>query len=609
MNQMMKPLLTYSRLRQITGDLIRASVAVRGQQRLLSSMSNKRITRLRSELSVSETELKSSGNESLLKTRLVNRNPRNLEQMLFEYKPLGYELDVPDRTYWNKIVFDTSGKHLTASIVHNSGRIIVSASTKEAAIGQQLKSSRGVAAATSLGQVLAMRALESGVLQVFVGVEYESDQSLKAKAFLTALKDNGLVRTAVGTFVGHLTAYGGKDVTQFLGIPYAEPPIGSLRFKRPVPYRTSNQLKANRWPNPCLQRDNHLQLNNYNFSEDCLYLNIWSPRVQLWPNVTHKPVVVLIHTGAFMFGSASEATYNGVVLSALGDVIVVTFNYRLNVYGFLYTGTESVTANAGMYDQMLAIQWVAQHIRNFGGDPNRVTLVGQSTGALSVGFHILSPISNKLFSRAVLISGSPLEHRWLSEPEMAKQFWINYAKDVNCMTGREESMNSIALKCLQKVNRNRLPAMSDIKRYSMDPFIVSAPVVFDSHFNTKLNETLKTLNSNISILFGYTDDEGSWMLSLQDNQRFGPQSQQNMTFNDTVSKLNEFLLKIKSNTEFEINVISTTTDRHVFEGIVSSVSNGLINEWINYFSDYFLLRTTKRFLDINLMKGNNEYCG
>ncbi|CAG2180734.1 unnamed protein product, partial [Oppiella nova] len=232
-----------------------------------------------SDLEVSESELHSNGNESVVKTRLVNRNPRNLEQLLFDKKPLGYELDLPQRTFWNKIVFESGGKHLTAKIVHNSGRVVVSASTRETAVGQQLKSSSGVSAATSLGHVLALRAIESGILEVFVGIEYESNESLKVKAFLSALKANGLVLeeqpsterstelntnevlvpTSVGAFVGNLVTFGDKSVSVFLGIPYAKPPLGSLRFKPPVPLTEStHRVSANRWPNPCLQKDNHL---------------------------------------------------------------------------------------------------------------------------------------------------------------------------------------------------------------------------------------------------------------------------------------------------------------------------------------------------------------
>ncbi|CAG2175754.1 unnamed protein product, partial [Oppiella nova] len=235
----------------------------------------------------------------------------------------------------------------------------------------------------------------------------------------------------------------------------------------------------------------------------------------------------------------------------MGDLIVITINYRLNLYGFLYTGAHSIATNAGMYDQMLALQWIRQHIHHFGGDPSRVTLIGQSTGAQSVGFHILSPISSRLFNSAILISGSPLERRWLSAPDNAKQFWMSYAKDVECL-GTEVSINAKVVNCLLKLNRNQLLSMTDIKRYTVDPFVVSAPVVIDQQFNSDLS-LQAPISGNISVLFGYTDDEGSWGLALEDRHRFGPTVPQNMTFNETLIKLKEFVQKIKSNTDNQID--------------------------------------------------------
>ena len=350
-----------------------------------------------------------------------------------------------------------------------------------------------------------------------------------------------IVSTSVGTFVGSTLLYGDRQVSVFLGIAYAKAPIGSLRFKRPVPTdrNASHVFEAKRWPNPCLQKDNHLQLNNYNFSEDCLYLNIWSPNT----TATH-PVVVLIHTGAFLFGSASEATYNGHVLSATADVVVVTFNYRLSVYGFLYA--DDVDSNPGMYDQVLALKWINENIDNFGGDPNRVTLLGQSTGAQAIGLHILSPLSGQLFQSVVMFSGSPLLQTWLSDSKTAKEFWLKYAKEVNCSTNKM-SLSNKSLKCLSELDRNSLPSMTDCKRYSVDPFVVTVPVVIDNDFTIK--DPIKNLKDrNISVLFGYTDDEGSWLLALDDQQKYGPKSVQNMSWNEAKNELKRLLGKIKSNT-------------------------------------------------------------
>ncbi len=368
------------------------------------------------------------------------------------------------------------------------------------------------------------------------------------------LIDRILVKTYNGEIAGIKGKYNEKDVAIFLGIPYALPPIDSLRFKKPVPVSKWNKtLDANRWPNPCLQKDNNLRLNNYNFSEDCLYLNIWSPKI-LSNDTKLRPVLVLIHTGAFLFGSASEITYNGLVLSSLGDVIIVTFNYRINLYGFLYTGSKEVAPNAGMYDQVLALQWINQNIEYFGGDSKRITIFGQSTGSLSVGLHILSPITRDLFRNAIMLSGSPLQHIWLSEPETAKQYWIRYTKEVNCNNG--ENISNKVLDCVKRLERNYLPAMVDAKRYSVDPFVVIAPVVLDNEFYSR-NPIEMLINGdfkkNFSLLFGYTNDEGSWMLALENKKKFGPKAIQNMSLEEGFNELKMNVEKIKSNTRHAID--------------------------------------------------------
>ncbi len=135
----------------------------------------------------------------------------------------------------------------------------------------------------------------------------------------------------------------GKDVNVFLGIPYAEPPTGELRFKKPLPVKQSAQIiDATEWPNPCFQIPMLPQnFNNKNFSEDCLYLNIWSPLISDTSDEL-KPVMFWIHGGALLIGSSVEYYFNGEVLSTKGDVVVVTINYRskfmfkTNLFQFFY---------------------------------------------------------------------------------------------------------------------------------------------------------------------------------------------------------------------------------------------------------------------------------
>lgn len=166
---------------------------------------------------------------------------------------------------------------------------------------------------------------------------------VKPKASVPIRTNTIVVKTDVGSFVGVKSKQNRVTVGTFLGIPYAKPPVDLLRFKAPVEIKFENQtIESLQWPNPCFQPDNRLQLFNSNFSEDCLYLNIWTP---VSKTKQLKPVLVLIHTGAFIFGSSSEVTYNGIELSSWADIVVVTFNYRLNFYGFFYYGTNEGKLN------------------------------------------------------------------------------------------------------------------------------------------------------------------------------------------------------------------------------------------------------------------------
>merc|ERR1712180_553682 len=116
--------------------------------------------------------------------------------------------------------------------------------------------------------------------------------------------------------------------------------------------------------------------------------------------------MVWIHGGGVVAGSAVQTDYNGIPLAALGDVIVVTINYRLNVFGFLTTGDEALPGNLGLMDQIKALEWIKENIGAFGGDSNRITIFGESAGSASVNFHMISPRSRGLFNRAVLQSGT-----------------------------------------------------------------------------------------------------------------------------------------------------------------------------------------------------------
>ncbi|XP_063826463.1 neuroligin-3-like [Ostrinia nubilalis] len=200
------------------------------------------------------------------------------------------------------------------------------------------------------------------------------------------------------------TSTGRGEYYSFKGIPYAEPPVGNLRFKDPIPHKPWTGLREALVHGPrCVQFDRLIFGTYLPGSEDCLFLNVYTP--DLTPEKP-LPVMFYIHGGAFMTGSGNSLVY-GPDFIMDKKVILVTTNYRLDALGFLKLDTKDVPGNAGLKDQNLALKWVHDNIHKFGGDPNEVTLIGQSAGSASVTYHMMSPMSKGLFKRAIALSGVP----------------------------------------------------------------------------------------------------------------------------------------------------------------------------------------------------------
>ncbi|KAI5639535.1 carboxylesterase family domain-containing protein [Phthorimaea operculella] len=191
----------------------------------------------------------------------------------------------------------------------------------------------------------------------------------------------------------------------FKGIPYAAPPLGKLRFKAPEPpLRWEGVRNASEHGPICIQNNIFERTQYENASrEDCLFLNVYTPDLE--PK-TPLPVMFFIFGGAFESGSGNDDIYGPDFLLPHG-VILVTINYRLEALGFLSLENEDVPGNAGMKDQVAALKWVKKNIAKFGGDPDNITVFGQSSGSASVVYHMASPRSRDLFKRAILMSGVP----------------------------------------------------------------------------------------------------------------------------------------------------------------------------------------------------------
>ena len=229
---------------------------------------------------------------------------------------------------------------------------------------------------------------------------------------------------AVTTGTGDVQGLDAGASCAFLGIPYAAPPTGALRWKPPQPAAPwAAPLLATTPPSNCPQvLTPALVLPSGN--EDCLKLNIW---VRDPFPASPAPVIVWLHTGSFFGASANFPSHNGRRLAEETGAIVVAPNYRLGPLGFLVHNAlaaedpaRPVSGNYGLLDQRAALQWVRDNIAAFGGDPNNVTLAGTSAGADSVGMHLVSPGSGGLFHRAIIESGTPTI-RWPSHEESTAQ--------------------------------------------------------------------------------------------------------------------------------------------------------------------------------------------
>ncbi|XP_071794450.1 acetylcholinesterase-like [Asterias amurensis] len=275
-----------------------------------------------------------------------------------------------------------------------------------------------------------------------------------ACCFLRAFGDaSPFVTTSQGRIVGTTLQFrpGGRPefhraVDAYLGIPYAEPPVGPLRLKPPVAKSWSGELQATKPGNLCPQQE--LVVGNWTSSlssltEDCLVLDVFVPR-QL---PSDAAVLVFIHCGNYYMGQGTAEELSPVPAAVIGDVIVVTMNYRLGALGFLSTDDDVIPGNFGMLDQQLALKWVKDNIQAFGGDAERVAIFGGSTGSASVDLQMLSPGSAGLFRGAIMESGN-VHSPWATiDSKKARKVAFALGKLLGCKRDTSEEL----LECLQKV--------------------------------------------------------------------------------------------------------------------------------------------------------------
>ncbi|EDW74338.2 uncharacterized protein Dwil_GK21858, partial [Drosophila willistoni] len=258
----------------------------------------------------------------------------------------------------------------------------------------------------------------------------------------------------------------------FMGIPYAEPPVGALRFRNPIiKARWFNTYDATQFKPDCIQKNRLVPHPTIFGDEDCLYLNIYRPKVRL----RRLPVMIYIHGGGFFSGSAGPLITGPEYIMDTESVILVTMSYRLGALGFMSTGDYNMPGNFGLKDQNLVFKWVRRNIESFDGDNKKVTIFGQSAGAVATHMHLINPYSKNLFHRVISMSGTA------NAPFAITKNPLEQARETAklCVIQNADTLSTAKLaEALRNVNIVTLINAGDgLKHWDVDPSSVYRPVV------------------------------------------------------------------------------------------------------------------------------------
>ncbi|XP_077513111.1 acetylcholinesterase-1-like [Amblyomma americanum] len=326
------------------------------------------------------------------------------------------------------------------------------------------------------------------------------------------------VRARRGRYSGRTLAVGAGHVHEFLGVAFAREPRHNLRFHKPLPVDKSWLLQpALEMKKRCVQdRDHGLQDSEYDVGEDCLHLNIWTPMLpdHCRSNCEPRTVVVFFGGRDFQYGGNAHSLYRGELLALYADTVVVIPNYRLGPFGFLNGRIVDITGNAGLYDQKMALDWVQENIKFFGGNPNEVIPVGHDAGAISLGHHLFSMERHWVqdVKRVVLLTTSLLRP-YADNTHRALQNTLHLGWVALCYP--EEGVDMV-VECLQRKAASRVMKAA---RHSYH----LAPIFVPTYDKTRAPLTSIRLENSSSIiswlkdkvfLLGNVADEGSFEYSM-----------------------------------------------------------------------------------------------
>ncbi|GAM20103.1 hypothetical protein SAMD00019534_032780 [Acytostelium subglobosum LB1] len=369
----------------------------------------------------------------------------------------------------------------------------------------------------------------------------------------------------VSSISGLFTGVYQNQTRAFLGVPYAQAPVGNLRFRPPQPiWYNWGMTYATQNPPSCYQSGLPA---TYNMSEDCLYMNIFTPKYVSQDDdqfFSRLPVMVFIHGGRYWTGAATD--FDGSLIAPVGDVISVVIQYRLNIFGFQSFDSNT---NLGLQDQQAALSWIQKNIRAFGGDPNRVTIYGESAGGSSVLHHLTIPQSYHLYDRAIIQSS----WQWyIPTATTSRDKTVAYAATKGCNITNSNGTPNVngVLECMRA-----LPARNITPSAAQSDFFV--PMVDGRLIDTLPLTALKNgqYNKHAEVIIGHNYDEGNFM-AYSRLGFVGP------TANVTETKLNDTIAKY-----LKVYFAQSDVD-NILSWYVPSVASSNWYGGAEFFGDYYI---------------------
>ncbi|XP_020282812.1 esterase E4-like [Pseudomyrmex gracilis] len=404
--------------------------------------------------------------------------------------------------------------------------------------------------------------------------------------------DRIAVNVSEGKLIGIIEkedVYGNKYAA-FRGIPYAQPPVGELRFKDPVPPKPwPGDRDASKYGNICIQQDIFTQ--EFDGDEDCLYLNVYTTDIK--PQ-TKRPVMVWIHGGGFYLGSGDAKLY-GPDYIIQKDVVLITLNYRLGVFGFLNLYDKVATGNQGLKDVVMALQWVRKNVSQFGGNPENVTIFGESAGGVIVHCLTISSLAKGLFHKAISQSGVAT-CPWAFADREPRPAGFQLAEILGKKTSDPkvayEFLKSIDAKTLRQAELTTFQTENE-RRKLLFLFVPSLDLESSSPFFAEDLHKLVQRGVKVPFLLGYTSNEGAM---------FVDRSKQN------IEKLNSnFKRAVHPRLLSELPQIPITVEelRFLYFGNKAVSEETLLN-YSAFLTDSVMIRNIVQTADIQTKSGSRQ---